>query len=115
MRVRDRAPLPGDFVAEQKKVKILSRAGEKIGSCISRAPPILGGASAARTEGGACAGLFAAGFRLARASAATSPPPADVRLSALRSVPLVRAQHKQLMLQWAFLSARAQLFYNLKL
>ena len=77
MRVRDRAPLPGDFVAEQKKVKILSRAGEKIGSCISRAPPILGGASAARTEGGACAGLFAAGLGLARASAARHPAHAD--------------------------------------
>ena len=46
MRIRDRAPLPGAFVARQKKFKIVGRAEGKNAPCTSRAPPILGGASA---------------------------------------------------------------------
>ena len=51
MRVRDRAPLPGAFVAEQKYFKIVSRAGGKNAPCTSRAPPIRGGAPPDRGAG----------------------------------------------------------------
>ncbi len=53
MRIRDRAPLPGALMAEQKYFKIVSRAGGKIGSCTSRAPPIWGGAPPHRRDGSA--------------------------------------------------------------